>query len=222
MGTYLTLTAGAGFAATAAQGAITVTFYGVNSANDTNPDPAGISVGRYGLDSGQTNASVFSFQASGYFSQGSDEPKGGAALVGAYRSNYNTFDFGAVSGDANYANVSFIGNFSAFEAVAQFHFGAPGEGYLIAIARNDDNSALSISDGKAAIDALPETSSLSPLISIAMRNASCANCPEGFPKIFTFRADSEKHLETANTALRNGGKELKPKHFLKRKIKSPT
>ncbi len=67
----------------------------------------------------------------------------------------------------------------------------------------------------------PKYTSLSPLISVAIRNAFCTNCPEPFPEIFTFRADSEKHIQTFNTALRNGGEELEPRHFLKRKIKEP-
>jgi len=43
--TYMALTTGIGCAASAVNGATVVTFYGVNSANDTNLDPTGINIG---------------------------------------------------------------------------------------------------------------------------------------------------------------------------------
>lgn len=60
----------------------------------------------------------------------------------------------------------------------------------------------------------PEYKEQSGLISTTLRNASCSACEDGFPEIYTWRADSEKHLQTANTALRQGGTELPPKYFL--------
>ena len=167
--TYLALTAGAGFAATAADGAITVTFYGPGARTpSTNPaTPAGINLGTRVIDTAGSNNSIFSVY-NGYFTQGADQALYFGGYLGTYRYSSNTLDNGAVAGDANYANVSFNGNDNVYEAVAQFHFGADGatgvgQGYLIAIARNDDFTALSISAGKAAIDAVPEPSGLALL-----------------------------------------------------------
>ena len=67
----------------------------------------------------------------------------------------------------------------------------------------------------------PEHTALSSVISTALRNDSFRNCPEGFPDFFTFRADSSKHLQTGNSALRHGGTESESRHFLKRKIIGP-
>ena len=72
----------------------------------------------------------------------------------------DAFTYGGSFGDGNYANISFNGDDGVHEAVAQFYFDGTGGGYLIAVAQNDDDSALSISDGKTAIDAVPEPSSL--------------------------------------------------------------
>ena len=63
----------------------------------------------------------------------------------------------------------------------------------------------------------PEYATQSGLISATLRNASFSQCAEGFPEVFTCRADSEKHLQTANTALRQGGTELPARHFLCKK-----
>jgi len=170
--TYLALTAGAGFAATAADGAITVTFYGPGARTPlTNPQtPAGINFGTNGgfqvIDTAYSSYSYFR-GASGYFTRGADNPTIFESFNVIYRNSSDFFN-GAVAGDANYANVSFNGDDFVYEAVAQFHFGANGptgvgQGYLIAIVRNDDGSALSISAGKAAIDAVPEPSGLALL-----------------------------------------------------------
>lgn len=64
----------------------------------------------------------------------------------------------------------------------------------------------------------PEYNTLSPLISATLRNASALRCAVGFPETYTFRADSRKHQQTANTALRQGGIEHPPRHFLKKRI----
>jgi hypothetical protein len=59
----------------------------------------------------------------------------------------------------------FNGFDDVYEAVGQFFFDAQGGGYLIALAKNDDGSALTISAGKTAIvaasavSAVPEPSS---------------------------------------------------------------
>ncbi|WP_411826138.1 hypothetical protein [Luteolibacter sp. AS25] len=64
----------------------------------------------------------------------------------------------------------------------------------------------------------PKFAHLSPLISVSIRNAAFQGCPEGFPAIFSFRADSHRHKQTGNSALRHGGTEHPPKHFLKRAV----
>lgn len=64
----------------------------------------------------------------------------------------------------------------------------------------------------------PEYQSQSGLISATLRHASFSQCAEGFPKIFTYRADSQKHQQTATTTLHQGGTELPPTHFLEKVI----
>jgi PEP-CTERM motif len=167
LGTYLALTAGAGFAATAAYGATTVTFYGAGakSPSTTPATPVGVDFGnRFGpsfyVDKAYSTASFFKF-ASGYFTRGADQAANGSpGYRGGRYHGGEDFANGAQLGDMNFSNVSFNGSDQVFEAVAQFHFDGTGGGYLIAIAKSTDNSALSISNGKAAIDAVPEPSAL--------------------------------------------------------------
>ena len=64
----------------------------------------------------------------------------------------------------------------------------------------------------------PEYAAQSGLISATLRNASFSQCAEGFPEVFTWRADSEKHQQTANTALCQGGTELPLRHFLQKTL----
>ncbi len=169
---YLAAAAGAGCIVQSAESA--VTFYGIDSANDTNPDPPGIDIGFSGAfltyDADLTNSSTdsrFAFNSGiGIFSDGTVNTGGPADNVrGTYANSGGFFLNGAQSGDQNYANVTFDGNDGVFEAVAQFHFDGAGGGYLIAVATNDapnEADALSIIDGKALIDAaaIPEPSSL--------------------------------------------------------------
>lgn len=54
-----------------------------------------------------------------------------------------------------------------------------------------------------------------------LRQASFSRCPEGFPRIFSCRADSEKHRQTGNTMLRHGATEGPPRHFLKKELAGP-
>jgi hypothetical protein len=176
LGSYLAVTIGAGCAASVAEGA--VTFYGINSANDTSSDPAGIKVGV--LNSGYRNADGDGTSASyfmggnGYWSRGADLASFGDALRnGSYWKD--GFIYGAVAGRENYANISFDGHDNIFEAVGQFYFDGAGGGYLIAIATTNPvinpqdlsgvgGPALSISAGKAMIvAAIPEPSSLALL-----------------------------------------------------------
>ncbi len=183
LGTYLAVTAGVGCAASTASGA--VVFYGINSANDTNLDPAEINI-RNNFATGYiiaTNESVwFAYDndfdvifTRGYLALGSGSPVSLVENASYYTVvNYlangpgGGFAYGAVVGDDNYANLSFDGEAGPLEAVAQFYFDGQGGGYLIAIATNDAPNAantLSIYDGKALIDAaaVPEPSSLALL-----------------------------------------------------------
>ena len=178
---YLAVTAGVGCAASVANGS--VTFYGIDFANQFNDDPLGISIGSYYgsgfvIENPSTSLSYFSLSSNGYFTRGDDlvdvigTPSGGG--VGYYSDENLTF--GAVFGDQNYANVSFDGPDGVFEAVAQFNFDGAGGGFLVAIATLNDvpnpqdlsdvgGAALSISEGVALINAasIPEPSSLALL-----------------------------------------------------------
>ncbi len=173
LGTYLAVTAGVGCAASTASGA--VVFYGINSANDTNPDPAEIDIRRsFGNAFIVTSGGYlwFAMESMGLsvFTRG-DNLYGniGVSLNEAYYTvAAGGFDAGAVGGAVNYANISFDGDDGVYEAVAQFYFTGDGGGYLIAIATNDAPNAaneLTISAGKALIDAaaVPEPSSLALL-----------------------------------------------------------
>lgn len=67
--------------------------------------------------------------------------------------------------------------------------------------------------------ASPARAAQSALISASLRNASFSRCPAGFPKVFTCRADSEKHRQTGNSFLRQGGTEAAPRHFLRKRLR---
>ena len=179
---YLAVTAGVGCVSSVANAA--VTFYGVNSANDTNADPLGISIGMLGFyELGADNYAVAGnsqFSSDGFttFSRGSNIILNYISMVGFYGSTgpgVPRFINGAVAGDQNYANVSFDGDF-VFEAVAQFNFDGMGNGFLVAIATRNEvpdpqdlsavgGAALSISEGVDLINAasIPEPSSLALL-----------------------------------------------------------
>ena len=182
---YLAVTAGVGCAASVANGA--VTFYGIESANEFNADPLGIFI--YGgapvapsyVDYSDGVNSYFatldlSSDPALVFSNGQDITSPNEARTNAPYFFMGDFFYGAVAGDQNYANISFNGNDGIFEAVAQFNFDGMGNGFLVAIATLNDvpnpqdlsavgGAALSISDGKALIDAaaVPEPSSLALL-----------------------------------------------------------
>ncbi len=74
---------------------------------------------------------------------------------------------GAQTEAANYASLSLDGD-GIYDSVGQFFFDGNGGAYLIAIATEESGSALSIIEGKAAIDsasvpAVPEPSQLALL-----------------------------------------------------------
>ena len=85
------------------------------------------------------------------FSRGTDLSSNGNSSNGYFQPPGNEYSYGAQSGDANYVNLSLNGNDGVYEAVAQFHITA-GELWLIALAKNSDNTDLSISAGKTAIE----------------------------------------------------------------------
>jgi hypothetical protein len=160
LGHYLALTLGAGAAATSAEGATTVTVYG----QGVTP-PAGInpsitsSVAEWRVldnaftDIFTTNDSVFKMgDYAQLFTSGTELSSYTSTGAGYFQAPGAYSPRGATSGDANYANISLNGNDGVYEAVGQYHITA-GELWLIALAKNDDNSALSISAGKTAIDA---------------------------------------------------------------------
>ena len=185
-------------------------FYGVDSANDTNPNPAGIV---FDSDTVNDGAIVFNDVSldngrSGFFGRRRDDlyfvfVRGDRddAFLNSYSQSslYHStryaggFTSGAVFGSANYANITFDerdarGSF-IFGTVGQFFFDGAGGGRLVALAfaegttlsdgvtlLTSDNaprdlstltntSALSISDGFAAINAasVPEPSGLALL-----------------------------------------------------------
>ena len=123
-------------------------------------------VSGYRVDINFSENSYFAFYSDGFknsiFTSGKDLTITGPSSDGRY-TNYGYFTNTAQSGSTNYANISFNGNDTVYEAVGQFSFDGSGGGYLVALAINGDNSALSISAGKAAIDAVPEPSAIALL-----------------------------------------------------------
>ncbi len=167
LATYLALTAGAGLAPTDADAATVVTFYGPGAT-----PPAGINIGQSFdgrvVDSASSSSSYFPYVGFIYFTRGTDLPAaggGGGNGIGprGFYYNFGAFRYGAVAGNQNYISISFNGRDSVYEAVAQFSFTGTTGGYLVALAKNSDNTALSISAGKAAIDAVPAPPSPSSL-----------------------------------------------------------
>ena len=78
------------------------------------------------------------------------------------------FQYGAIEGTSNYANFSFDADDGIYETVVQFKLLSDGLGSIIAMARNEDGSALSIADGYAAINssAIPEPASAAATLSL--------------------------------------------------------
>lgn len=165
--TYLTVSAAVGCASTAANAA--VTFYGPGAQNSgtTPATPAGFNIGQVApnISRVDTTSSSLIFKVgtdSNFFTSGSDILGFLGNGVGGQYFNYG-FVAGASAGSQNYANIDFGGGDNVHEAVGQFFFDGTGGGYLIALAFNDapnQANALSISAGKAMIDAVPEPSSL--------------------------------------------------------------
>lgn len=172
LATYLTAGLGAGCLAGQADAAITVTFYGPGAQSPfTVPaTPTGFEIGN-SFEAGKLCiiadylpiSAAFS-SAGAYFTNGSDHAGFDTHGYGEYTSANLATQGAVLNSNQNYANITFNGaNDGVYEAVAQFYLDGNGGGYLVALARNDDNSALSISAGKTAIDAVPEPSGLALL-----------------------------------------------------------
>jgi len=171
LATYLTAGLGAGCIAGEVDAATIVTLYGPGAQNpSTTPaTPLGIDVGsRFDLVSRYLVDTAYAAVAFGtnktYFTNGAD-------LTGLNQADWGYgeyFDSGVANGATfnssnNFANISFNGPDGDYEAVGQFYLDGMGGGYLVAMAINDDGSPLTISQGKAAIDAIPEPSGLALL-----------------------------------------------------------
>lgn len=171
LGKYVTLGLGAG--TVGANAATVVTFYGPGAQypGSTPATPAGIRIGQaegsyWMADTGYGNSSVFARDA------GAVSWTGGSNLAATSGNNYGDFrrwdmfagniaTNGAVlNSDQNFTNISFNGPDGVYEAVGQFYLSSGTDSYLVAIAMNSDNTALPIADGKAAMSAIPETSSI--------------------------------------------------------------
>jgi hypothetical protein len=171
LGKYLSVSLGAACLAGNADAATVVTFYGSGSQNSGSgtPTPGGIDIGnmgfngipanRYLMNSSGSAWTAFS-SVSGYFTNGTNHSNIDNFGYGQYLLSSNANQGAVLNSNQNYANISFDGGAGPFEAVGQFYLDGAGGGYLVAMARNDDGSALSISAGKTAIDAVPEPSSL--------------------------------------------------------------
>lgn len=144
---YLALTVGTGAAATSAEGATVQLF-------DESSQPTWIQF----TDEGKANKEYVQLLPGQFmigesmFSRGADLTATGSSSFQAKYFQDGSFRLGAQSGSGNYANLQLNGQ-PGYEAVGQFYFDGAGGGYLVALASNDDGSALSISAGKAAIDA---------------------------------------------------------------------
>ena len=170
---YLTAGLGAGCVAGQADAATVVTFFGPVAQNPSSDPatPAGFMVGS-AFGAGYYHAVDASDAISAFADLGIEDGyfTNGADLGTISNWGYATYSYGgsAINGatfgsDQNYANISFNGDDGIYEAVAQFFSDGSGNGYLVALARNDDDTALSISAGKTAIDAVPEPSALALL-----------------------------------------------------------
>ena len=114
----------------------------------------------------------------GYFTGGWDLPVSvsGPDASGQYRDGSGNLKYGATADALNYASIYFgvnAGDKQGF-AVGQFDF-TTSSGSLVAIAQRDDRTAISISAGKAEIDAaaVPEPSG-ALLALLALGATACA------------------------------------------------
>ncbi len=173
LGAYLTAGLSASCLAGQADAATVVTFYGPGAQSTASAiaTPAGFDVGsfysagnRYIVNSVEIGAG-FSTASSAYFTNGTDLD---LAIT-------DTFGFGQyimaglpingvqLGSDQNFVQLNFATADKVFESIGQFYLDGTGGGYLVAMATNDDGAAMSISEGKTAIAAVPEPSALALL-----------------------------------------------------------
>jgi len=170
---YFTAGVSAGCLAGHAEAATVVTLYGPGAQSSTSipATPAGFDVGGTGgyggLYTADSSMITVAFGNNVYFTNGADITNFTSFGYGEYFRESAANNGAVLNSDQNFANISFNGpggvDDGVYEGVAQFYLDGTGGGYLVAVARNDDGAALSISDGKAAIDAVPEPSSLALL-----------------------------------------------------------
>lgn len=180
LGSYLAVTAGVGCAASVAEGAVVVTYFTPGTVKSytvagdvlshtwsisplTGNNRARVYGNGYDAKSAQYN--------SGYFIQANDDDEdtgfvrevpGGYLL---YWDGIGGRNGAVVDGSTlNYMSLDFTGDDAVRESVAAFIFDGVGGGYIHSIARNDDNTPMSITDGITAITSpVPEPSSLALL-----------------------------------------------------------
>jgi PEP-CTERM motif len=170
---YLTAGIGAGCLAGQADAATVVTFFGPGAQSSTSSPatPVGFDVGsfnyagnRYIVDSAAIGAG-FSNASGAYFTSGSNLSFAPTDTYGygQYIKNGVASGGAVLNSDQNFVRLNFNTADSTFEAVGQFYLDGAGGGYLVALARNDDNTELNIAAGKTAIEAIPEPSALALL-----------------------------------------------------------
>lgn len=167
--TYLTLTAGAGCAATIAEGAVNAYVFAPGTVNDSSDSPylpAGIDIGlspsNFGrLEKGASLVSYFGYQFGGapngylYFTTGANLALDGGSPTGSYSDGGTTYNGAVVDGvTKNYSYISFGPYDGVFEAIGEFVFDGAGGGYMTGFAIDTDGNSLSIAAGKAAIEAI--------------------------------------------------------------------
>jgi hypothetical protein len=176
LGSYLAVTAGVGCAASVAEGAVVVTTFTPGTVTSYTVSGAGSSHtwsllcdGRGCLVGSDNAGYVLDRYSWGFFAQGGGGLDYTIQVAGYYYAVYKGSSgaaFGAVVDGVtvNYMAVDFTGVDTVRESVAAFVFDGLGGGYIHAIARNDDNSSLSYTDGITAITSpVPEPSSLALL-----------------------------------------------------------
>ena len=167
LGSYLAVTAGVGCVSSVANAATTVTLF--EQGDTSAPFRLYIrNTSLYLMNDSRGGALYYPLHGSEVFFRASDDvpvlqfPYGG--FVEFFNAVHIGFLNGAIQGDDNFATVGF-GDDRVNDGVAQFDFHSRGGGFLVALATNDDGSALSFADGVAAIQAaqVPEPSSLALL-----------------------------------------------------------
>lgn len=178
--TYLAVTAGAGCAASVADGAVvvetftpgTVTSFTFTGASESHTWSLGASGTNDVLQTGSGDDAKHSYtfgnpdntvfhQSAGTASFNDRQGSGDVKYADANGAAYGAVLDGIT---LNYIALDFTGEDDIRESVAAFVFDGEGGGYFHSIARNDSEETLSIADGITAINAaVPEPSSLALL-----------------------------------------------------------